>query len=410
MKERTILHCDLNSFFASVELLSHPDLRNRPAAVCGSREKRHGIVLAKNEKAKQAGVKTAEAIWQAQQKCPDLVILEPHYDKYSYYSKEVKKILLSYTDKVEAFGLDESWLDVSDCFRLFGSGEKIAYKIKERIKNETGLTVSVGVSFNKVFAKLGSDYKKPDAVTVISKENFKSKIYSLPANAMLGIGKSTYSKLLKLGIITIGDLATADISALRTAFGINGERLWYFANGLDMSPVIPEAEIPDFKSISRSVTGEADLENNAEVWRVFLALSEKIAKCMHDEACSAMKITVMARRTTLKWESYCCKTDIPVRLSNDIAKIAMQIFVSNYDWKHPLRSIGVAVSDFIETETPFQTSLYMRVEEQSKKEIIESEVFNLRERYGNNIIVKASLMDFTQDLDIKTLPGHLSHS
>ena len=220
-----VLHCDLNNFYASVAVLLDPSLAGKPVAVCGDPKKRHGIVLAKSMPAKLKGVQTGEAIWQAQKKCPDLVLVAPQYDKYVYYSKKVREIYARYTDRIESFGIDECWLDVTGSTRLFGSPEKIAYEIKEAVKNEIGLTISVGVSFTKVFAKLGSDMKKPDAVTVISPENFKEKIWKLPASEMLYVGRRVAEKLALLNIHTIGELANADRSLLRAHFGIVGDKM-----------------------------------------------------------------------------------------------------------------------------------------------------------------------------------------
>ena len=238
--ERVILHCDLNNFFASVSLLYNQTLINEPVAVCGKKEERHGIVLAKNEIAKKYGVKTAEPIWQAQRKCPELYILPPLYDKYVYFSEEVKKIYRRYTDKIEPFGIDECWLDVTGSTFLFGDGKTIANRIRREVKEELGLTISVGVSFNKVFAKLGSDMKKPDAVTEITKENFKQKVWPLPIEALLFVGNSTSKKLQSLGIFKIGDIALCNKEILRDILGKNGETLLNYALGNESGEVIAE--------------------------------------------------------------------------------------------------------------------------------------------------------------------------
>lgn len=408
MLERVILHCDLNNFFASVELLDKPQLKDKPVAVCGSREERHGIVLAKNYEAKKFNVKTAETIWQAKEKCPNLIILEPNYDKYLHYSRLVRSILYEYTDLVESFGLDESWLDVTGSMRLFGSGEKIANTIRKRIKAQTGLTVSVGVSFNKVFAKLGSDMKKPNAVTVIPKNGFREMIYSLPASDMIGIGKHTKKALDKLGISTIGDLARSDVRVLKSHLGIGGEKIWYFANGLDFSPVVAEKDLPDIKSVSRSTTPKADLENNSEIWQTLTALGEDVARSLYDNDFYALKITAMVRDTSLNWVSFAKTLKMPLRVSSDISREAMNLFLLNYDWKTPVHSIGIAASELISSKRPVQLSLFSDFEKQEKKEKLESEVFYLRDKYRKNIIVKASLLDFSASPSIKTLPGSYS--
>ena len=392
MKDRVILHCDLNNFYASVELLERPELREKPVAVCGSAADRHGIVLAKNDLAKKIGVKTAETIWQAQQKCPELVILDAHYKKYMRYSKIVRNILYRYTDIVEPFGPDESWMDVSGSVRLFGSGEEMAYQIKETIKAETGLTVSIGVSFNKVFAKLGSDYKKPDAITVISKDNFKEKIYDLSAESMIGVGRHTYEKLKRLGIHTIGDLADSDMRALRNAIGVVGERLWYYAMGMDMAPVIAQKDLPEVKSISRSTTAKSDLETEAQVWKTFIVLSEDIAKQMIENDFLAFKLAVMVRDNTLVWESFAESLESPLRFSAQIAQRAMALFRENYDWKAPLRSVGIAVSELVHSDAPLQLN-FCSEESSTSASVLDEQVIKIREKFGKNAIQIASAVD-----------------
>ena len=211
--DRVILHCDLNCFYASVELLSHPDLRDVPMAVCGDPNSRHGIILAKNEPAKKFGIQTAETIWQAKKKCPDLVLLPPHHDLYREYSRKVNAIYDEYTDLVEPFGIDESWLDVTHTLHLFGGDARaLADALRERMKRQLGLTLSVGVSFNKVFAKLGSDYKKPDATTVISRENWKELVWPLQVGDLLYVGGAARKLLKQYGITTIGQLPPASWS------------------------------------------------------------------------------------------------------------------------------------------------------------------------------------------------------
>ena len=246
--DRVIFHCDLNSFYASVELLDHPELRHLPVAVCGDPASRHGIILAKNEPAKKFGIKTAETIWQAKQKCPQLVLLPAHHDRYRTWSRKVNAVYEQYTDLVEPFGIDESWLDVT-ASKLFGSGTEIAEKIRNDIKSELGITVSIGVSFNKVFAKLGSDLKKPDAVTCIPKDRFKEIVWPLAASEMLGVGRATEKKLASCGIRTIGTLATWPVEFFEKKFGKNGVMLWMFANGLDESKVSATTASVPVKSV-----------------------------------------------------------------------------------------------------------------------------------------------------------------
>lgn len=250
--ERVILHSDLNNFYASVECLDNTTLRGKPVAVCGDPELRHGIVLAKSYEAKAFGVATGQAIWEAKQRCPDLMVVPPRYDRYIELSQSVRALYVQYTDQVEPFGLDESWLDVGGSVGLFGDGKHIADEIRLRVRHEIGLTVSVGVSFNKVFAKLGSDLKKPDATTVISRENFRELAWSQPVSDLLYVGPATTKKLGRYGIRTIGDLARTDPAFPHAILGKVGVMLWRFANGLDSSGVATYYAMPPIKSIGNS--------------------------------------------------------------------------------------------------------------------------------------------------------------
>ena len=273
---RSILHCDMNNFYASVECMLDPALKKYPIAVCGSVEERHGIVLAKNYKAKAFDVKTGDAVWQAKQKCKDLVVVPPHYEEYIKYSKLARSVYERYTDQVEPYGMDECWLDISGTESLFGSPEKVANEIRETMKFELGLTISVGVSFNKIFAKLGSDMKKPDAVTVIPKDTFKEKIWGLPAADLLGVGRATQRVLDSYCIRTIGDLANTDPEFLRRRLGKNGVVLWNYANGNDLSLVAKKDFVSPIKSVGHGITTVADLEKPEQVWPVFLELTQDI--------------------------------------------------------------------------------------------------------------------------------------
>ncbi len=276
IRDRVILHCDANNFFASVSAKLHPEYRNKPIAVCGDPEKRHGIVLAKSQEAKKFGVSTGDVIWEAKQKCPDLLIVPAEYDKYIEYSNKLFEIYSRFTDRVECFGMDECWLDVTHS-KIFGDGEEIANKLRQIIKDELGITISAGVSFNKVFAKLGSDMKKPDATTVISRDNYKEKIYSLPASDMIMIGRRTTAHLAKMNIHTIGDLAYTDRNVMRTHFGVNGVMYVDWANGLDDEPVKLCDKQGQVKQISNSVTTYRDLVTKEEKLCVIRSLCELIS-------------------------------------------------------------------------------------------------------------------------------------
>lgn len=392
MHERVILHCDLNNFFASVSLLENQSLLNLPVAVCGNREERHGIVLAKNEIAKKFGVKTAETIWQAKQKCPELVILPPDYNKYNEYSALAHKIYEKYTDKIEPFGIDECWLDVTGSTMLFGSGEKIAHKIRNEIKNTLGITVSIGVSFNKVFAKLGSDMKKPDAVTVISFENFKNKIYGLPVSDLLFAGKKTTEKLNFSGIFTIGDITLASDETLIRLLGKNGLQLKQYALGLDTSPVadMNVKNIP--KSIGRSITGAADFTDENEVWQTILLLSDEISEKLRKENLYAGGIQVHIRDINLSTHEPCRNLNTPTYSAPKIAETAMEIFKENYFFEIPLRSIGVRAVNLKNNITATQTDIFLNPKEAEKQEKIEESIHSIRKKYGKGMLKRGTVI------------------
>ena len=392
MPKRVILHCDLNNFFASVECLSHPERRDVPMAVCGSAEERHGIVLAKNEKAKKFGVKTAEAIWEAQRKCPDLVIAAPHYDDYVFYSKKVRAVYEEYTDRVEPFGMDECWLDVTGSSLLFGGGKKIAYEIKERIKKEFGLTISVGVSFNKVFAKLASDLKKPDAVTVIDEENFRSVVWPLQVQEMIGVGKSTQKRLNSIGISTLGELATSDPKLLRLVLGKSGEQLLRFASGKDTSPVLTKNEIPPAKSVGRSVTSAHDLKSDEEVAAVMLHLTEKVASSLRDNNVMATAVQIHIRDENLVVRECQAPLCQPTRIVEMLFSLGMELFSKNWNWQYNVRSIGIRALDLVPENSASQYNLFYSGKRYEKMERLEAQVYNICGKYGKNALFRASTM------------------
>lgn len=386
MSDRVILHCDLNNFFASVSLLSNVTLYNLPVAVCGSVEARHGIVLAKNEIAKSYGVKTAEAIWEAKLKCPDLVTLPPDYKKYNEYSLLARKIYERYTDLVEPFGIDECWLDVTGSTRVFGSGEEIANRIKNEIKRELGITASVGVSFNKVFAKLGSDMKKPDAVTVISRENFKEKVWPLPVGDLLFIGKNTAEKLRNSGVFTIGDIAICEENMLSRLLGKNGLMLKTYALGEDISPVTPPREDDMPKSIGRSVTPSFDIKDREEVWKIFLEISEDISRQLHAKNLYATCVQVHTRDTSLNIKEFGKTFSTPSNISIMLAKRALSIFEDNYKWSLPLRSVGFRVTGLKNDNIAIQQDIFGDINDDKKAEIIEDSILTLRKKFGEDSI------------------------
>lgn len=386
------MHSDLNNFYASVECLNNPKLRNKFVAVCGSQEERHGIVLAKNQRAKMMGVQTGEAIWQAKQKCPDLVIVPPNFDEYLKYSRLVREVYYQYTDLIEPFGMDECWLDVTGSTGLFGDGSQIAHKIRECVKKEIGLTVSVGVSFNKIFAKLGSDIKKPDAVTCIEKDSFKERVWNLPASNLLGVGRATAARLGKYNIKTIGELANTNPKYLKNWFGVNGVKLWRYANGFDDSRVAPFDYKSPIKSIGHGITCVADLVNDYEVWRVMLELTQDISRKLRANELLAGGVSIAVKDNTLFYKEYQCKMNIPTHSTMEIAKEAFNLFQKNYNWQNNIRAVTVRVINLVSEHMPRQISLLSDETKRDKTEKIESAMEKIRERFGKHAVTYACLL------------------
>ncbi len=390
--ERVILHSDLNNFYASVECLHQPELRNKPVVVGGSVEHRHGIILAKNNIAKSFGIKTGEAIWQARQRCPGLVVVPPNYDRYLRFSKLAREIYHDYTDKVEAFGIDENWLDVTASTRLFGNGRDIAEEICRRMLEETGITVSVGVSWNKIFAKLGSDLKKPNAVSVIAPDDYKEKIWPLPAKELLYVGPSTWRKLTRIGLYTIGDLATVSPNVLTGLLGKWGEYLWSFANGLDTTPVTNTGTESIIKGIGNSMTTPRDLESNEDVKILLYVLSESVSERLRKHYFKGKTVQIHIRDRELSTIDRQAPLKAHSFVSSDIAEKAFDIFLKSWTWDKPIRSIGVRVTDLVSPEAYTQLSLLEDDNRRFKKELLEKSIDGVRHRYGHYSAQRALLL------------------
>ncbi len=386
---RVILHVDLNNFYASVEMKLNPELKGKFVGVCGSIENRHGIILAKSENAKKMGVKTGMVIRDAIKLCPNLVLVEAKHDKYIAYSKLVRDIYRNYTDKIESFGIDECWLDVTHSVKMFGSGEVIAEEIRNRVKNEVGLTVSVGVSFNKVFAKLGSDVKKPDAVTVISEENYKDIVWNMPVQDLLFVGRSTKEKLNKINITKIGDLARADSDFITKKFGKWGETLQKYALGKDDSEVLLDEESSDVKSVGNSITSYRDLESVDDIKIVLTILAESVsARVIDYNLPKPDTLTLFVRDSNLISFTRQAKLDYPSKLSEDYIKKAFELFLNNVKGKFAIRTLGVTVSGFSlkEEQISFDTLNY------DKKSKLNDVVSDIKQKYGNSSVLKGILL------------------
>jgi len=391
-KKRTILHSDLNNFYASVECVLRPELRDKPVAVCGKAEERHGIVLAKNYLAKAKGVKTGETINQAKCKCPNLLTVDPHYGEYLKYSKLVRQIYSDYSDMIEPYGMDENWIDVTGSTMILGSGEKIANEIRERIKHELGLTVSIGVSFNKIFAKLGSDLKKPDAVTCISAEDFREKIWNLPAGDMLGVGPAAAKELTKFGIDTIGALAGCPDILLTTKFGINGLRMKQFANGEDTSSVMKTDYSAPIKSVGNGITFLSDLETNDEVAPMILSLADEVARRLREARKKAKGVSLTVKCCDLAWKEWQTGLDHPTSNAIELSKRAFEIFKQNYPWVKPIRALTVRAIRLQPDDAPEQLSMFGDSVRSQKLASIDKAMDKIRDRYGRSSIINAAAM------------------
>lgn len=387
--ERVILHSDLNNFYASVESLYHPELRNKPIAVTGEVELRHGIILAKNQLAKKCGVKTGETLWQARQKCPDIVFVPPDFEKYIKYSEMAREIYAEYTNQVESFGLDECWLDVTGSDKLFGEGKNIADGIRKRLKKELGITASVGVSFNKIFAKLGSDYKKPDATTVISRRDFRDIVWRLPVSELLYIGRSTGARLRVYGIRTIGDIARTDINFLQSVFGKPGRTLWAFANGYDNSPVSDMLDTVPIKSIGNGTTAPRDLESDADVRIVMRILSESVAFRLRKHGFLCSTVQIWLRDTRLYAYQRQSRLHSPTCVSDVIFDTAFKLYKQHHSPDIALRSVCVRACGLSRDENR-QLSLFDGPT--TRKQGLEQAIDGLRERFGSKIIVRGIML------------------
>lgn len=395
--DRVILHCDLNGFYASVESLYHPEYRDFPLVVCGRVEDRHGIILTKNEIAKKYAIQTGEPLWKAKQKCPGLVAIEPDYPKYLRFSSMVRSIYEEYTDKIEAFGIDECWLDVTHSQQLFGSGEQIADTLRKRIKEECGITASVGVSYNKIYAKLGSDLRKPDYTTVITRENRDSLVYPLPVEDLLYVGRATKEKLRRYGIYTIGELAEAPTSFIHKLLGKMGVIVQWFARGEEDGEVMLSNARPTVKSVGNSITPPRDLQNMEDVSIVLYMLCESIGSRLKEQGFVGRNIQVQFRDCDLETFSRQQKLERHSDISDVIAHCAIEIVRREYAFHKPLRSIGVSVSQLEKAGSTWQLSLFEDEEKLEKQRKIELAMDDIRRRFGHHSI-KRGIMSVDERL------------
>ena len=407
--DRTILHSDMNNCYASIELLYRPELRGTPLAVGGDPEARHGIVLAKDQLAKKAGVKTGMALWQARQVCPDIVFVPPRMDLYLRFSRLAHEIYEEYTDKQEAFGIDESWLDVTESCSIKGDGMAVANEISSRIKKELGITVSIGVSWNKIFAKLGSDYKKPDAITEISRANYKEIVWPLNAEELLYVGRTTKRKLNQYGIRTIGELATADRRFLQKTLGKMGVVLSVFANGDDKTPVSHEDEHAPIKSIGNSTTTPRDLVNETDVSIIVYLLAESVSTRLRENHFVGDVIEISVRDNELHSFTRQRKVSMPTNITSEIGAYAMQLFRKNYVWRKPIRSIGVRVADLMVDTIPVQLDLFNNQERRERQHKMDLAIDEIRRRFGYYAIQRGMMYQDRKLSSVNAKEDHTVH-
>ncbi len=399
--DREILHCDLNNFYASVECLYNPALWSVPMAVCGSIESRHGIVLAKNILAKQAGIKTGQVIWQAKNICPGLVLVRPDMKKYLRFSRKARNIYERYTGRIESFGIDECWLDVSGSNRAADIGESIRTAVRE----ELGITISVGVSWNKIFAKLGSDLQKPDALTDITRQNYKARVWPLPAQELLYVGRSTQRKLNRVGLYTIGDIACAAPEFLRTLLGKWGYTLWIYANGLDDSVVNTMDFERDVKGVGNSTTTPRDLTCDQDVKLVFFALAESVAERLRNHGFRGKTLAISIKDNELNYITRQCKLQQSTFISRRIAETAMALFHENWNFSKPIRALGVRMTDLEPVDSCRQIS-FLTSEKDYIDEKLECTIDSIRGRFGHYSIQRGICL-IDNRLNVNPIDDHI---
>lgn len=406
---RVILHADLNGFYASVECLYHPEWRQKPVAVSGDAQNRHGIILAKNEIAKRFGIKTGEVIWQARQKCPELIVLTADYARYIRYAHLMRQILNDYSDQVESFGLDEAWIDITGSMRLLGDGRFLADQIRHRVREELGLTCSVGVSYNKIFAKLGSDLKKPDATVVISPQNYQDKVWPLPVQNLLYVGPSTRRRLNRVGIRTIGNLACLDRKDAQYLLGKWGETLWFFANGLDDSVVHQSDAREMIQSVGNSTTTPRDLNTDTDVRIILTVLSESVASRLraYGLRCQTMQISIRDHHLmTIERQQ---KMDRPTDLTRDLVRQAWLLFQQHWDWERPIRSLGVRGCDLVTADRLEQIRLLDDPHRYDREKNLEQTIDDIRGRFGYFSIQRGLMLSDRQLSGLNPKEEHVIH-
>lgn len=390
--KRVILHSDINHCYAQIEEMKYPALREVPMAVGGDEELRHGIILAKNDLAKTYGIKTGESLREAYAKCQDLLILPPSYDDYLYYTELVKDIYREYSDHVESFGLDEAWMDISGSTRLFGNGYQIAKEIQQRVLKELGLTISIGISFNKIFAKLGSDQVKHLGLVEITKENYKETVWPLPVEELFYVGRATKHKLKGYQITTIGELAKLPVGWMRDHFGKIGEILWWFANGEDETQVALSTQQEDIKSIGNAITAPKDIVTFTDAKIVYYVLVDCVAARLRDAGLKGKVISISLRSMQLVAFTRQKKLSQATNLSEEIMPVVLQLLQQHYDFSIPLRTIGITMSGLEKEDGIQQLNLFVSEEARQQQQCLEETMDLIQEKYGYQKARRCSML------------------
>ena len=408
-KERIIVHSDINHCYAQIEEMKYPELRDIPMAVGGSEEERHGIILAKNDKAKAFQIKTGESLREALAKCPQLRILKPDYEEYMYYTEKVKDIYREYTDQVESFGLDEAWMDLSESTALFGDGRSIARRIQNRVAHELGMSVSMGVSYNKIFAKIGSDMDKHSGLVEITRQNYRDVIWPRPVSDLFYVGRATKHKLAHYAIETIGQLAQLPKGWMKDRFGKMGELIWWFANGEDVSEVALISHQDPVKSVGNAITAPKDVCTYEEAKLVYYVLVESVASRLREQGLRGNVISITLRSTELSWFSRQRKLTQATNIAAEIMPVVLTLLQENYDFTIPLRTIGVTVSG-IEKDTGFtQLNLFVSEQERQRQRKLEETMDAVRERFGFAKIQRCSMLQDRHLTDFNPKEDHVVH-
>lgn len=384
LQDRVILHCDANNFFASVETVSKPELTGKPVAVSGNAQKRTGIILAKNEIAKKFGVATGEAIWQAKQKCPDLICLSPHHELYEEYSRKLYDIYSSYTDKIEQFGIDECWLDITGSMRIFESADNVAQLIRQRVKDELHITVSIGISFCKIFAKIGSDLKKPDAITKITRQNYKQILYPMPINTIIGIGRRIEKTLHRMNVYSLQDYVNLPSALILAKFGKLGIELKEKLEGFDTSDVKKDIPVP--KSVGNGTTTITDINSKEEFMATISYLSERVAKRLREKGLMAFGIGIWVKSSFFETNSKEQKIDFATNSSSVISQEAFKLLCEFWNFSVSARAVRVRTFDLINEHDLTQASLFF----DEKKQGLGFGLDKIWSKYGPNAITLAS--------------------